>query len=290
LTGYFGLRWERTTVPETMGLQSLNSVASVPGLIDFHSPKVSNKNFAPRVGLAYSPGTSGNTVIRAGFGMGYDVIFDNVGLTAYPPQLSSTFDAGNYPTIFVSNFLANGGIKPGQFPTGANLTVAQARASTSSYIYDQVLPYSIQWNLGVSHVFKKDYTFEARYLGARGVHLLVQEWINMTNTPVTATRNLPTYLQAPTQAQLDSLPLTLAQLQAINPFDPAFYNAGFTTYITGRPPIGNSSYHGMALQLNRRFAKGFSTIASYTWSHNIDDSTATHFSTLLTPRLGLRHS
>ncbi len=284
LTGYFGLRWERTTVPLTMGLQELNAIASVPGLIDFHAPKVANKNFAPRVGFAYSPGTSGNTVIRAGFGMGYDVIFDNVGSTAYPPQLSSTFDANNYPNKYAGAFLASGGIKPGDFPSGTNLTAAEARAATSSYIYDQKLPYSLQWNFGVSHVFKKDYTIEARYMGTRGVHLLVQEQINKTNTPVTATRNLPTYLTAPTQSQLDALPLTLSDLKAINPFDPAFLAAGFTSNITAWPPIGNSTYHGMALQLNRRFSQGFSTIAAYTWSHNIDDSTATHFSTYLTPR------
>ncbi len=285
LTAYMGLRYERTTVPLTMGLQSLNSVASVPGLIQFTSPKTSNKNFAPRIGLAYTPGKSGNTVIRAGFGMGYDVIFDNVGSTAYPPQLSSTFDAKTRPALWHAPFLARGGIKPGDVPVGANLTAQEARDATASYIPDQVLPYSLQWNLGVSHVFKNDYTFEARYVGTRGVHLIVQNIINLNNTPVNATRNLPTYLQRPTQAQLNALPLTLASLQAIDPIGTPWSNNGFdNTLVTGFMPVGNSIYHGLALQMTRRFSKGLSTIASYTWSHNIDDSTATHFSTILTPR------
>jgi hypothetical protein len=43
-------------------------------------------------------------------------------------------------------------------------------------------------------------------------------------------------------------------------------------------------YHGWANQLTRRFSHGLQMVAAYTWSHNIDDSTATHFSTLLTPR------
>jgi hypothetical protein len=80
-----GLRWERTTVPVGQSLQSLNSLADVPGLITFHGPKTANKNFAPKIGIAYSPGSSGRTSIRAGFGLSYDVIFDNVGSTAYPP-------------------------------------------------------------------------------------------------------------------------------------------------------------------------------------------------------------
>jgi hypothetical protein len=286
LTAYLGLRYERTTVPVTMGLQSLDSIASVPGLIQFTSPKTANKNFAPRLGLAYTPGKSGNTVIRAGFGMGYDVIFDNVGSTSYPPQLSSTFDAVNYPKLFPADgpFLAKGGIYPGSIPVGSSLSAADARAATSSYIPDQVTPYSLQWNLGISHVFKNDYTVEARYVGTRGVHLLVQDRLNVTNTPVTATRNLPTYLQQPTQSQLNALPLTLDDLKAINFIDPKWLAAGFTSNVVGFMPMGNSIYHGLALQMTRRFSKGFSSIASYTWSHNIDDSTATHFSTYLTPR------
>jgi len=65
--------------------------------------------------LAYTPGGSQNTVIRAGFGLGYDVLFDNIGSTAYPPQLSSTFDAPdpNHPDLWNAPFLAGGGIAPG---------------------------------------------------------------------------------------------------------------------------------------------------------------------------------
>jgi hypothetical protein len=282
LTLNLGLRWERTSVPLTMGLQSLDAIADAPPLITFHAPTTANKNFAPRVGIAYSPGSSGNTSIRAGFGMAYDVIFDNVGSTAYPPQLSATVDANNYPDLFVQPFLAKGGIFPGSVAAGGALSQADARAATSSYIYDQKLPYSLQWNFGIQHVFAKDYTFEARYLGSRGVHLLVQQQINKFS-PVTPTRFLPTYLQAPSQAQLNALPLTLDDLQAVSN-NPIYGPLGFLGNITAWPPIGNSIYHGLALQLNRRFANGFQMVGSYTWSHNIDDSTATHFSTYLTPR------
>jgi hypothetical protein len=289
LTAYMGLRYERTTVPESMELQSLNEIASVPGLIDFHAPKTSNKNFAPRIGLAYTPGKSSDTVIRAGFGMGYDVVFDNIGLTAYPPQLSSTFDASLNPTLWHAPFLANGGIAPGSVAIGANLDQADARNDTSSYIPDQRLPYSLQWNLGVSHVFKNDYTVEIRYVGTKGVHLLTQDQINNINPPVTATRNLPTYLSMPTQQQLDALPYSLDNpvngLETLDSIGPVWAANGFdNTLVTAWTPRGNSFYNGMALQFTRRFSKGLSTVASYTWSHNIDDSTATHYTTVLSPR------
>ncbi|MGH9570031.1 MAG: hypothetical protein ACRD4F_10340, partial [Candidatus Angelobacter sp.] len=90
LTINAGLRWEFTSVPFTERLQSLNSAASVPGLINFTSPQPQYKNFAPRLGFAYSPGTSGNTSIRGGFAMAYDVLYDNLGLLAVPPQFGGT--------------------------------------------------------------------------------------------------------------------------------------------------------------------------------------------------------
>ena len=40
---------------------------------------------------------------------------------------------------------------------------------------------------------------------------------------------------------------------------------------------GNSYYHGMAINVVRRFAEGFQGQMSYTWSKNIDDS-STSFS------------
>ena len=287
LTIDLGLRWERTSVPLSMGVfQVLNHVADAPGVLVFNAPKAANKNFAPKVGIAYSPGTSGNTSIRAGFGMAYDVIFDNVGSTAYPPQISATIDVDPAkPAPFKVPFLANGAIFPGSVATGGSLTQADARAATSSYIPDQVLPYSINWNASVQHVFHHDYTVELRYVGTRGVHLLVQNRMGQVSR-VTPTRFLPTYLQDPGQAAKDALPVTLAQLQAL-PSNPTLGPLGFATSsgnIVWWPPIGDSSYHGMALQVTRRFNHGFQMVGSYTWSHAIDDATATHFTTVLTPR------
>ena len=59
---------------------------------------------------------------------------------------------------------------------------------------------------------------------------------------------------------------------------------GFNNVITAYLPIGNSSYHGLAIDLNKRFANNLLFKAGYTWSHAIDDSTAEVFSTVLTPR------
>jgi hypothetical protein len=43
-----------------------------------------------------------------------------------------------------------------------------------------------------------------------------------------------------------------------------------STYLVGN--FGNSSYHSMQFELNKRFAKGFTAQGSYVWSHNLGDS------------------
>ena len=52
-----GLRYEYLTVPYGWTQQSLNSISDVPGLINFASPQAPEKDFMPRIGFAYSPGS-----------------------------------------------------------------------------------------------------------------------------------------------------------------------------------------------------------------------------------------
>jgi hypothetical protein len=282
LTANLGVRWEYQSLPYSERLQSINSVSSVPGLITFGTPTAQKKDFMPRIGLAYSPGESGRTSIRAGFGTNYDVLYDNLGLLSLPPQDTITVDQGGENG---TNFLKNGGIAPNASATG--LTPAQARADTGGYVPDQKRPESIQWTFGIQHAFHNDYTFESRYMGTRGTNLTVQDRIDIQNV-VNSSDALPVYFTAPSQSTLNSLTNTLSalnsKLAAGGNFVPAYYNAGFESNIVGFMPYGRSFYNGWANQLTRRFSNGLQFIAAYTWSHNVDDSTADVFSTYTTPR------
>lgn len=279
LTLDIGVRYEFKSVPEGDKLQRLNAISSVPGVLTFGEPKSQKTNFAPRLGLAYSPGGAGKTVYRAGFGIAYDSYFTNLGQLTKPPQLENTFRVA--PAAQISNFLANGGIRPDQRPE--EFDEETARRTTSTYIFDQHLPYSIQWNFGIEHVVGHDYAVNVRYLGTRGVRLFTQSIL-----PVVARanpqRSLPTYLERPTQGELDSLTLTLDEIDSSPPTLQNFADAGFGAIVYGFPNRGNSIYHGLAAEIKRRFANGLQFIGSYTWSKNIDDSTADIFSTLLSPR------
>jgi hypothetical protein len=275
-----GLRYEYTTVPFTARSQVLNAQASVPGVLVFSEPKPQRNAFAPRIGMAYSPGKSGNMSIRAGFGMAYDVLCDNLNLLALPPQLGSTADVSGQG---LPGFLAGGGISP-NLPGGAEQTTEEARANTAYYIPNQTkLPYSVQWNFAIQRVFAKDYTFEVRYLGTRGVHLPMQQQINRVPR-VTSDLSIPEYTAAPDRATLASLPVTVGDIRLASNILPSFAAAGFQNGITAWTPQGASTYNGLSLDLNRRFSAGLQLHASYTWSHLLDNSTSEVGSTFLTPR------
>ncbi|HEY9436252.1 MAG TPA: carboxypeptidase regulatory-like domain-containing protein [Blastocatellia bacterium] len=288
LTLNLGVNYAWQEMPFTAKQQKLNAVSSVPGLIDFREPKTQKRNFAPRIGFAYSPnyntgvfgrlfGDGGKSSIRAGFSMAYDVIFDNLYILSLPPQFNQTRDIAPG----VPNFLASGGIKPTPNPI---TDPAVAKASTSSFIPDQQVPYSITYTLSFQRQFLQDWSFETRYLGTRGVHLLTQNRINIRSV-VDQTNFLPTFLSAPTQAQIDAMPVTLAQVASRSPIVPVFEAAGFDqTPLVAFLSNGNSTYHAFSTQVNRRFAKGLQTTGAYTWSHLIDDTTAEVFSTVLSPR------
>ncbi len=296
-----GIRYEYTTTPIGENRQTLNAISNTPSLLVpqsgnqslvFGAPQAPKNNWAPRIGFAYSPGSSGNTSIRAGFGIAYDTLYDNIGSLAVPPQIGSTENvAGGLPPPNVApltpNFLSNGGLPPGG---GSGITIldkADALANTANWIPNKVQdPYSINWNFGVQHAFGKNYAAEINYVGTRGIHLPLQDIINLASvvTPATA---LPTYLQAPDQATLDALPNSLNNLLALqnaNIVPANFVNAGFVNPITAFVPRGQSSYNGLQAGLSRRFSNGLTFQSAYTWSHTIDNSTADFHTTDITPR------
>lgn len=286
LTLNLGLRYEYVTVPVGSRAQQYDAPASVPGVINFASPKSANNEWSPRLGFAYSPGTNGKWSIRGGVGRSFYNTYINLNQNAAPPYYQTTVDVN--PDSPVSNFLANGGLKAAL--TGAAPSVADLRNNVASYTFDQTRPYALTGSLGVQRLLGKDYTLEARYVYTKGVHLWNQTRLNVISR-VTPSHYIPTYFSMPSASTLASDALTLGALKAILapgttaaiPYnDMAAY--GLPNNIVGYHPWGNSRYDGLAVQMNKRYSANFSYILAYTWSHDFDDSTATNFSTILSPR------
>ena len=276
LTLNLGVRYEYVTVPVMSRAQAYSAIADVPGVITFNQPQPSKNDWSPRLGFAWSPGANSPWSVRGGFSRAFDMPFTNIAANTQPAFYGSQINLN--PNVSTPNFLAGGGIIGA---SGILSSAAAAQANITGYTPNQNRPYALNYTLAVERRVGKDTVLEARYLGSRGDHLLIQTELNRQSA-VTPTQFLPTFLTQPTAAQLAPLALNLATLKAININPLAQY--GFTNAITAYEPIGNSQYQGLALQATRRYSRNLSFIASYTWSHLMDDSTATVNSTLLTPR------
>jgi hypothetical protein len=282
-----GLRYEFTAVPVGERAQALNSAASVPGLITFAKPQPTYTSFAPRIGVNYAP--NDKTSIRAGFGLAYDVLFDNLGTLSFPPQYSGTNDVGNpgNPQPGDPNFLADGGLPPGNggilvFPSTPAGLAAQ-RAATAAFIPNQVMPYAETYTLTVQRTFATNYTAEIGYVGTRGIHLPTQDQLNI-QPRVTAANQLTTSLTGSTTVIAPPGASTLAQIKALSNIVPGFLGAGFTSKMTSYQPFSSSNYNALVANVTRRFIQGLQANLSYTYSKTLDDATAEVFATTLTPR------
>jgi hypothetical protein len=119
LTVNYGVRYQTTfglftasgrtqAVNPTFLLLPLNGVPAAVSHDD-------RKQFAPRVGIAYSPGDSGKTVVRAGFGLFYNDLAQNGWVTAFqavnggPDNSPPSFIDPNYKTPYAIH--ATGGVQ-----------------------------------------------------------------------------------------------------------------------------------------------------------------------------------
>jgi hypothetical protein len=276
LTLNLGVRYEKVTEPVGSRYQSASALANLPGILTFNQPYFSNNDWSPKIGFAYTPGKSQVWTIRGGVSRAFDLPYINLNQNASPAYFATTRDVD--PNNSTPAFLANGGLTAGGPSTGP-LTVAAARGAVASYTFSNDRPYALTGTMGVQRLLAKDYTLEARYVYTKGVHLWNQTRLNILSK-VTPTDFIPTFTSKP--SSFSNLTTTLGSIENNVSNDLAPY--GFTNNIVGYHPWGDSRYNGLQMQVTKRYSKNLSYVVAYTWSHAQDDSTATNFSTILSPR------
>jgi hypothetical protein len=146
LTVNYGLRYDTTFgLFDASGRSQAQNpflLALDPSVAPFISgaPHDYRKAFAPRVGVAYAPGDSGKTVIRAGFGMYYDDLAQNGWVSA--------FQAAND-----TNVATGGGV-----------------AAPSIIDPNYHTPYAIHATGGVQHAFNANWTLSTDFTLETGMH------------------------------------------------------------------------------------------------------------------------
>jgi hypothetical protein len=295
LTLNLGVRYEYSTLPRDLAAQALNSVASVPGVLEFNRPRTDKNNLAPRVGFAWSPtmkgrighwlfGEQGKSAIRGNFGVSYYENFYNLVLTSLPPQFQQTLTPTAANTAFgldpARAFLLSGGIPNQLIPL---TDAAAARSATNAYVPDQVSPISMSWSLAYQREVRPNTVLEVRYLSTRGRHLPVQLRLNAPAV-IDSAMVLPTFLSTPDVTQLAGLP-TLSDVRATPGVNARPLAAsGFTTNLTSYQFAGASQYDAGSVSLTRQFHRGLAFNLAYTWSATIDDSTVELNSSAINPR------
>jgi hypothetical protein len=199
-------------------------------------------NIAPRVGIAYQVSQNQNwgTVLRAGFGIFYDAAA-NGSAAAVGPFSPSTYNGLLRLPAPASNpqSIAPPAIQTAISPTSPYASAAIAAAP------DLKLPRTFGFNVAVQQALGSQQSLTLTYVGAIGRKLIGAA----SATPQTWALNgvERTYFISPTFA-------------------------GTTTTLTVFGNYATSDYHALQAQFQRQFYHGLGAVASYTWSHSLDDA------------------
>ncbi len=238
-----------------------------------------NRDFAPRIGIAWDPFGKGRTVIRTGYG-----IFHEQYLVGFAEQIIGVNPPYQENFTITNTRLDN--------PAAGTTSPPSAAASTIRGIdRDWKTPYMQHWSLDFQHQLTSKTVVTLGYFGSKGTHLV----------GVTEINDLPPGLAlnsfcAPGNNTTQTAGVTLVRCQ---PAGYAFRNVatatgnpnvvGATTFtdnaildqlrpyrgyrsITMLQPRYNSNYHSMQLSAQRRFSGDSQVQLAYTWSKNLTDS------------------
>jgi hypothetical protein len=214
--------------------------------------KHDTNDFAPRIGLAYSP--SPDWALRAGFG----VFFDRYLLAAVNSTLEKNglqafeqvADGQAATQIFESELGGSArspisSIRPSIFTADPNLQTSRSEIASA----------------GVERLITNNLTASATFLFARGVRLSRTRNVNLL-PPVVLTLDNAASLGIP-----NPFPQQLGRLV----FPPSRLSSQFDG-IYQWENHASSVYHGLSLSLNRRLSNEISFSGSYTFSKAIDDA------------------
>jgi len=230
-------------------------------------------NFAPRFGAAWDPKGDGRTVIRASFGILYDMPH-----TLFYYNYSSQQPWGESITI---PFPQGGFANPWQgFPGGSPYPVQlNSNFTFSNGGYYETVPLNVrntyleQWNFSVEKQMGSSWLLKAAYMGNDTVHL----WTDQEQNPgvfipgnCTAGQFGLTKAGPCTQAANVTQRRLLTQL---NPSQgPLFGNLELLD------DGGTASYNALILSVEHRLTKNFMVLANYTWAHCISDLVSSELS------------
>ena len=208
----------------------------------------------PRLGLAYSPGWSSGTVIRAGFGM-YNDLQDALG---YRTDQNAPFNPTySLPTVAVSSL-----------PISPSAAIpATAKLVPGGVQPNMYTPTLISWSFRVQQRLTANTSLTLGYLGSHGYHELTGVDANEPFPVICPASPCPAVYPANFPAALAGTAVPAGTYYIPTATKPTPSIANTWTWFSE----ATSSYHALQVDLNHRFSHGLSLRGVYTWSKALDD-------------------
>jgi outer membrane receptor protein involved in Fe transport len=214
--------------------------------LDTSTQPSDTNNIAPRFGFSYA--FDDKSVLRGGYGIFYGRTTGIMLGTAHSQNAINVINVSLNQAQLTTAGLVYPNILTAP-PTGAVPT----RPSIYLFADDYAQPYVQQGRLGFEREVWKNMSLTVSYLFFKGVHLSRTRDINLP-APTLVTFTDPTNGQT-FQVPRFVNPRPLSNYVRVNLFE----------------STGNSEYNALAFQLQRRFAKGWQFLATYTFSKAKDD-------------------
>ena len=212
--------------------------------------------FAPRIGFAFDPRGDGKMVISGAYGIFYEPFYTGEGGPLQDPISAPPFLKTNQIGFPVNSF-ANPYYTPDPF--GQDFPEPMTLLVTTPNLH---LPYAQDWNLNIQRSLGADLLLQVGYVGTTGVRLprLIEGNPTQFIPGVDGSGNLLS-----TEDNVNNRRLYSGCTLADPPSACVYASVGEIA------SIANSSYNALEASLRKRFSHGLSFLASYTWSHSIDD-------------------
>jgi len=189
--------------------------------------------FAPRIGISWDPTGSGNTAVRAGFGIFYQ-----------RDRVSPYFvNASNAPFVLNATVTRTLDAQP------ATAVPAGGTSPAGGYDPSNIVANSLQWNLTVERGFSRSATLEVSYVGNHAIHQLNSYDVNYV----------------PQSQWLNAAFQPNGNVDSLRRFP------GWST-MTWWLNNGDATYNALQVLFKVQLQK-FQLQAAYTWSHSIGNVT-----------------
>jgi hypothetical protein len=251
-------------------VQASNAKNPLPGvpLVQPSLVAPDKNNFAPRVGFSWQPSNfSNHMVVRGGYGVYYDransrllnnQILDFPYYTlaqAFLTPIATPFvqvpQPNQFPLLFNNAAVFPFGGPPAYLPRAPSVffpVSVQPVSANGIYpdLHDFRTPYIQQYSLGIENEFARDWVLEVAYAGSAGrkMYRLVEQ-----NQALIETSLGPEGTYSPGLSSLAVQGFGVHTMQSSS----------------------NSAYNSLRASVTKRFSHGLQFLASYTWSHSLDD-------------------